>query len=307
AAAAAVLPPCVTEAAIVDAGTVTTVSVSAPLYDTNLSDNYGCEPEGCVGDLTRDGDLTDLQSRWSCLHPWNSGNTCSITYTLADPLTIEGFKIALYKGDQRLRTLEIYIDGELATTWTSSGTTTDFETIDCSGTGSTIEVVGILGIREWIAIAELEILVDDSVLSTVVEAGTLGTVTTEAELFDYNLSDNYGCDPIGCVAANTRDGSHELQSRWSCRPWLGGPCTISYDLGALRHLSHLRLALYKGTTRTRTIEVYVDGVLATTWTSSGTTDYFEGVDVSGWCGKLIELVGVNLEPNEWISIIEVRV
>lgn len=53
AAAAAVLPPCVTEAAIVDAGTVTTVSVSAPLYDTNLSDNYGCEPEGCVGDLTR--------------------------------------------------------------------------------------------------------------------------------------------------------------------------------------------------------------------------------------------------------------
>lgn len=43
--------------------------------------------------MMQDGDLTDLQSRWSCLHPWNSGNTCSITYTLADPLTIEGFKI----------------------------------------------------------------------------------------------------------------------------------------------------------------------------------------------------------------------
>lgn len=40
-------------------------------------------------------------------------------------------------------------------------------------------------------------------------------------------------------------------------------------------------ALYKGKTRTRTLEVYVDDVLVTTWTSSGTTDGFESIDISG--------------------------
>ena len=53
AAAAAALSSCVTEAAIVDAGTVTTVTVDAPLYDTNLAADGGCDPEGCVGELTR--------------------------------------------------------------------------------------------------------------------------------------------------------------------------------------------------------------------------------------------------------------
>lgn len=37
----------------VEAGTLTTVLVDAPLYDTNLSAANGCDPVGCVGDLTR--------------------------------------------------------------------------------------------------------------------------------------------------------------------------------------------------------------------------------------------------------------
>lgn len=40
-------------AAIVDAGTLTSVTVEAPLYDSNLSVDNGCDPSGCVGDLTR--------------------------------------------------------------------------------------------------------------------------------------------------------------------------------------------------------------------------------------------------------------
>lgn len=40
-------------AASVEAGTLTTVSVDAPLYDTSLSAANGCDPGGCVGDLTR--------------------------------------------------------------------------------------------------------------------------------------------------------------------------------------------------------------------------------------------------------------
>lgn len=39
--------------AIVEVGTLTEVTVDAPLYDPHLSNNNGCDPAGCVGDLTR--------------------------------------------------------------------------------------------------------------------------------------------------------------------------------------------------------------------------------------------------------------
>ena len=55
-----------------------------------------------------------------------------------------------------MRTVEVYVDGVLVTTWTSSGTTTDFESIDISGTsGTTIEIVGVLGNNEWLSIIEV--------------------------------------------------------------------------------------------------------------------------------------------------------
>ena len=40
-------------AATVDAGEITTVNVDAPLYDTRVNDDGGCDPSGCSGDLTR--------------------------------------------------------------------------------------------------------------------------------------------------------------------------------------------------------------------------------------------------------------
>ena len=50
--------------------------------------------------------------------------------------------------------------------------------------------------------------------------------------------------------------------------------------------------------------MYVDDVLVTTWTSSGTTAGFESIDLSGTSGSMIEIVGV-LGDSEWLSIIEV--
>lgn len=51
-------------------------------------------------------------------------------------------------------------------------------------------------------------------------------------------------------------------------------------------------------------QVYVDGVLFTTWTSSGTTTALESIDLWGTSGEMIEIVGV-LEDSEWLSIVEV--
>lgn len=48
----------------------------------------------------------------------------------------------------------------------------------------------------------------------------------------------------------------------------------------------------------------MDDVLFTTWTSSGTTDGFESVDLSGVSGEVIAVTGV-LTNWEWLSIVEV--
>lgn len=77
--------------------------------------------------------------------------------------------------------------------------------------------------------------------------------------------------------------------------------------------------MYKGTTRQRTLDVKVDGSLVRTWQSSGTTDDFEAVDLtgndggllgnlasSGVSGQVVQLTG-QLDQSEWLSIIEVRV
>ncbi|CAM9225071.1 unnamed protein product [Ectocarpus fasciculatus] len=139
-----------------------------------------------------------------------------------------------------------------------------------------------------------------------VEAGTLATVTAVADLYEPSLSAENGCDPSGCAAELTRDGDVSDESRWSCAPSLGGTCSISYDLGAVRVLSELRLALYQGTTRVRTVDVAVDGSPATTWTSSGTTDGFESIDLTGYSGQDITITGV-LDDLEWVSIKETEI
>ncbi len=63
-------------------------------------------------------------------------------------------------------------------------------------------------------------------------------------------------------------------------------------------------ALYMGATRVRTVEVHVDDVLATTWTSSGTVDGFEAIDLSGYSGRYLTVMSLQ-DDMEWLSIVEV--
>lgn len=53
------------------------------------------------------------------------------------------------------------------------------------------------------------------------------------------------------------------------------------------------------------MDVYVDGALVTTWTSSGTTIAPESILFTETSGQVVELTGV-LADSEWLSIIEVR-
>lgn len=65
---------------------------------------------------------------------------------------------ALYKGATRVRTVDVSVDGAVVTTWSSSGTTTDFETVDLSGhSGQDITITGVLADLEWLSIVEVSL------------------------------------------------------------------------------------------------------------------------------------------------------
>ncbi|CAN0429725.1 unnamed protein product [Ectocarpus sp. 8 AP-2014] len=167
----------------------------------------------------------------------------------------------MYKGDERTRTLDISVDNLPYTTWTSSGATTGFETIEVDTMARWISIAGVLEDSEWLSIMEVEIMIDDgesgsddgdtattdagdddtTTNTSAVEVGSLGSVAVEASFYDPSLTIDGGCDPSGCVADNTRDGDLSTASRWSCAPKLGGECTISYDLGTVYDLNEARL------------------------------------------------------------------
>lgn len=65
---------------------------------------------------------------------------------------------AMYKGATRVKTLEVYAP-DLVTTWTSSGTTSGFESIDLSGNSAQhVTVVAVQGDLEWLSILEVSIV-----------------------------------------------------------------------------------------------------------------------------------------------------
>ncbi|CAN0504528.1 unnamed protein product, partial [Ectocarpus sp. 12 AP-2014] len=175
----------------------------------------------------------------------------SPTLSIEDEQHLEALEIALYQGDTRTRTIDISVDGSYAFSWTSSGTTSDFESIDLGVDGKVVELVGDLQDSEWLSILEVEILVDDGDDGSevdVVEAGEMGTAMATADLYDGRLGDTVGCNPEGCTAALTRDGDMSEGSRWSCAPELGGLCSIFYDLGAEYSIDELQLGTHESKT-----------------------------------------------------------
>lgn len=72
--------------------------------------------------------------------------------------------VDLYKGEERTRTIEVYVDGELATTWTSSGSSASFETVPLPPSvvgrpASSVELHGVLSDSEWLSITEVRVRV----------------------------------------------------------------------------------------------------------------------------------------------------
>lgn len=96
----------------IEAGTKTTVTVSASAYDERpgeSGDDVGCGEDGCLPDLAHDGiGEEDVESRWSCAKDIVSdGGQCEIEFTFGSPQHIMDVEVAFWKGEERARTLKV--------------------------------------------------------------------------------------------------------------------------------------------------------------------------------------------------------
>src|ERR1051326_2414254 len=110
----------------------------------------------------------------------------------------------------------------------------------------------------------------------------------------------------GNVPANAIDGS--LSTRWSAE---GDGQWIHFDLGASATVKSVRVAWYKGDTRSARFDVQVSDT-GSSWStvysgsSSGSTTALETYDVTDWTGRYVRIVGHGNSYNDWNSITEVQ-
>ena len=131
-------------------------------------------------------------------------------------------------------------------------------------------------------------------------------VMASANGWDTRIS-GVGCSPDGCIPENTLDDSIEPNSRWSCNAELAGVdfCELTLEFDTPHDLVQMDMALYKGDTRTRSVNVWVDGVLQQTIESSGTTTDFERYQLIASDAMTVTLQAVSTTDNGWLSVTEV--
>ena len=134
---------------------MTGVTASANAWDTRVSGN-GCPPSGCLPGNVLDGS-TSPASRWSCSASLlSSSEVCELTLGFETPQEISQISMALHMGDERVRTFNVLVDGVLATTITSSGTTLDFEPYELIVSGATTVVLQAgMPANSWFSITEV--------------------------------------------------------------------------------------------------------------------------------------------------------
>ncbi|CAM9104677.1 unnamed protein product, partial [Hapterophycus canaliculatus] len=149
-----------------------------------------------------------------------------------------------------------------------------------------------------------------------VEVGTKTEVIVSATAYDVRpgaSGGQVGCGYVGgdgCAPLNSRDGiSSEVESRWSCASKIvpeGGPCQIEYTFGEPQDVVDIQVAFWKGSERTRTLEVHLDDTSEHTHESYGESTFNTlGVQATGVSRVMLE--SADLLPDEWISLIEVLI
>ena len=131
-------------------------------------------------------------------------------------------------------------------------------------------------------------------------------VTVSANGWDTRTT-GWGCAPNGCVPANVLNASIESESRWSCRPSFSmiEVCELTFVLDEPQDIFEMRMAVWRGDRRNRTVNVWVDGALATTVKTSAATLEYEAYEVSATQATTIVLQEAGNEEDVWLSIMGV--
>lgn len=144
-------------------------------------------------------------------------------------------------------------------------------------------------------------------ISDLVDAAERTTVTVEASGFDERTSGS-GCSPDGCKPENTRDGSLDANSRWSCRSNLvdgNGACCIEYNFDEPQDIVSVNIAFHRGTDRTRLLNVFDNSDFHSQIESSGSTNGFQAFALNTDETADITLCLDDSMSNEFLSITEV--
>ncbi|CAN0398701.1 unnamed protein product, partial [Scytosiphon promiscuus] len=112
----------------------------------------------------------------------------------------------------------------------------------------------------------------------------------------------------GCVPDNVLDGSLDPDSRWACRPSfsLVDVCELTFTFDQPQDIFEVRMAMFKGNERNRTVNVLADGVLVATVVTSANTFEMEAYAVSATQASTIVLQEAGAEENVWLSMTEVN-
>ena len=111
------------------------------------------------------------------------------------------------------------------------------------------------------------------------------------------------------MPANVLDNSIEPESRWSCKAASANidVCELTLEFDAPNDIVQMKMALYKGNNRTRSVNVWGNGVLQHTIKSSGITTDFGTYQLVASGAMTVMLQEVGIDDNGWLSITEISI
>lgn len=134
---------------------MTGVAATANSWDTR--DSSGCLPGGCVAKNVLDDSIAPA-SRWSCSESLTRNRgACWLTLQFDTPEDIVQMNMALHRGDERIRSVDVWVDNVFVAVFKSSGTTLDYEAYELIVPQASTIVLQAVDIADngWISITEV--------------------------------------------------------------------------------------------------------------------------------------------------------
>lgn len=245
-----------------------------------------------TGEKVLDGDQSH-KSRWSA-----TGDGKYTTYDLGRSYDLKYLSVAspeFVEGNQVVRDLEIQLSTN-GTTWTTachrttSGIANSLEALLCTGSGRYVKIVGHGN--------------DENMDNDLTEIEFWGSTTASLSTLSFP-------NP---TASSSPSNTYKVKDNSLATYWTGGGtgAWIRMDLGALRSVATVELAIRNGTSRIQYFDIEVSGddenwMLVYRGRNSRTTTNLESYNVPNVAARYVRIVGRGASTDDDLSISELRV